>query len=344
MKVFLVLTIFALAAAVNPLEDDGRISGKNGWKIPQDDGSFLWMGIDVVLSLVAKLASQAVILGLPNDSPVYLYLYTRKNQYYAQQITADYDSISNSNFNAEHPTCFVIHGWRQSYESEMNGLIRDAWLSIRECNIFVADWPRARSDDYISSFVAVPSTGKELARIIDNLVNNHGMSLETTRVIGHSLGAHVAGYCGKNVSSGMIYEIVGLDPALPCFSYDKPNERLNENDAYYVKSIQTCGGKLGFEEPIGKDARYPNGGKEQPGCELDLTGRCSHERSCDYYAEAVQGNNFRSIRCNDYEDALNKNCSGPYSDDKMGVVNNYEFADAVFYVLVQSSPPYGDCS
>lgn len=54
---------------------------------------------------------------------------------------------------------------------------------------------------------------------------------------------------GKNLKSGKLRKITGLDPAGPFYSYDKPSERLNENDAHYVETIQTS--KLGFTKPIG---------------------------------------------------------------------------------------------
>ncbi|EDW45180.1 GM10147 [Drosophila sechellia] len=111
-------------------------------------------------------------------------------------------------------------------------------------------------------------------------------------VIGHSLGAHVAGYAGKQVGQKRVHTIVGLDPALPLFSYDKPDKRLSSKDAFYVKSIQTNGGVKGFVKPIGKATFYVSGGRKQPGCGVDLAGTCSHARSVLYYAEAVTENSF----------------------------------------------------
>ncbi|XP_053946613.1 phospholipase A1-like [Anastrepha ludens] len=343
MKVFLLLAIFALAASAAPLEDDdvARVSGENGWYVPQLDGSFVWMTTEEGENLLAELESQEDMEGRLSTSPVTYYLYTRTNQYSGKKITADSKSISSSNFNGDHPTRFVIHGWTQSYEAVMNKIIRDAWLSNGEYNIIIVDWGRARSVEYASSVVAVPGVGKKVAGMIDYLVKNHGMSLDETEVIGHSLGAQVAGFVGKNVGTGKIHVIVGLDPALPLYSYDKPNQRLNSDDASYVESIQTNGGKLGFLKPIGKGAFYPNGGEKQPGCGLDLTGSCSHGRSCIYYAEAIQDNNFLSMRCDDYEDAVKKSCGGQYSGIKMGAVYNYELVGGDYYVPVHSTAPFG---
>ncbi|XP_011188038.2 phospholipase A1-like [Zeugodacus cucurbitae] len=339
MKVLVILAIFALTVSATPVDNEVN---EHGWHVPQIDGSLVWMTVSEAENMLAKHEKMEEIVGRAWDlSPITYYLYTQSNHYDGQIITDDKDSISYSNFNANHPTRFIIHGWTQGYKSDMNIIIRDAWLSHGDYNIIVVDWARARSVEYVSSVSAVPGVGKKVASMIDYLVSNHGLNLDTLEVIGHSLGAQVAGYAAKNVGSGKIHAIIGLDPALPLFSYNKPNKRLNSNDAHYVESIQTCGGKLGFLKPIGKSAFYPNGGKKQPGCGSDLTGSCSHARSCIYYAEAVRENNFLSMRCGDYEDAIKNECGGQYSGVKMGGVYNYEFASGDYYVPVHSTAPYG---
>lgn len=41
-------------------------------------------------------------------------------------------------------------------------------------------------------------------------------------VVGHSLGAHIAGFAGKSVKKGKIGTIIGLDPGLLVrFEYEK---------------------------------------------------------------------------------------------------------------------------
>ncbi|XP_011213841.2 phospholipase A1 [Bactrocera dorsalis] len=342
MKTLHILAIVLLAAAISafPVEE-GRENGENGWYIPQVNESFVWMTIEEGENAVAKREKQDTLEGRLNLVPVNYYLYTEKNPTTPQKITVTAETVLNSNFNASNPTKFLIHGWLQSYKANMNKNIRDAWLSNGDYNIIVVDWARARSIDYVSSVAAVPKVGKKIADMIESLVENHGLSLSDTEVIGHSLGAQAAGFTGKNVASGKLHAIVGLDPALPLYSYNKPNKRLNSDDATYVESIQTDGGQLGFLKPIGKGAFYPNGGKKQPGCGLDLTGACSHARSCVYYAEAVKADNFPSMRCGDYQEAVKKSCGVSYSSVKMGAVTNAYMVAGDFYVPVRSTAPYG---
>lgn len=95
-------------------------------------------------------------------------------------------------------------------------------------------------------------------------------------MIGHSLGAHVAGFAGKEVirSTGKkIYWITGLDPAGPLFEIPLQNKmnRLSDLDAVYVEVVHSDGGILGFIRPLGHSDFFPNGGKFiQPNCNATL--------------------------------------------------------------------------
>ncbi|EDV92797.1 pancreatic triacylglycerol lipase [Drosophila grimshawi] len=339
MKTILLLAFCALAASAYALEESERVNGENGWYVPQQDGSFEWIDMDEAeewLDNQEMLESRAL-----STSPVKFYLFTQSNPKKGQKITATSKSIASSNFNPAHPTRFVIHGWTQNYKAGMNKDICAAWLSQGDYNVIIVDWARARSVDYASSVVAVPKVGKKVASMVNFLVSNSGMSLNDLYVIGHSLGAHVAGYTGKN-TNGQVHTIIGLDPALPLFNYNKPNKRLSSTDAWYVESIQTNGGGLGFLKPIGKGAFYPNGGKSQPGCPLDVTGACSHARSCTYYAEAVSQDNFGTMKCGDYEAAVAKECGSTYSSVRMGADTNAYMVEGDFYVPVNSKAPFGN--
>ncbi|XP_017006236.2 phospholipase A1-like [Drosophila takahashii] len=338
MQTFLILALFAAAVSALPLEESERVHGENGWYVPQEDGSSQWVDMDVAEQWM-EAQEQLESRGL-TTVPVKFYLYTSSNPTKGTKITATTNSIDNSNYNSWNPTRFVIHGWTQSYSASMNKEITSAWLSKGDYNVIVVDWARARSVDYATSVMAVSSTGKKVANMINFLKDNYGLNLNDLYVIGHSLGAHVAGYAGKN-TNGQVHTIVGLDPALPLFSWNKPNKRLNSGDAWYVESIQTNGGTLGFLKPIGKGAFYPNGGQSQPGCGWDLTGACSHGRSTTYYAEAVSEDNFGTVKCGDYEAAVNNQCGSTYSSVRMGADTNAYMVEGDYYVPVNSNAPFG---
>ncbi|XP_037821224.1 phospholipase A1-like [Lucilia sericata] len=338
MKLLWFLAFCAVAASAAVIPEDERVNGENGWFIPRVDGSFDWVDKDEAESYFEAMSNVDSLL---TTNPVNFYLYTKANPTEGQEITASKKSISASNFNAKNPTRITIHGWTSSKDDYVNSGIREAWLSHGDYNMIAIDWGRARSVDYATSVLAVPGVGKKIADLVNFLVKNYGLNLDTLEVIGHSLGAHVAGFTGKNIANGKAHAIIGLDPALPLYSYDKPDKRLSSTDAYYVESIQTNGGKLGFLKPIGKGAFYPNGGKSQPGCGVDLTGSCAHGRSVLYYVEAVQQDNFATVKCNNYEDAVAKSCGSTYSSVRMGAVTNAYMVAGDYYVPVKSTAPYG---
>lgn len=78
------------------------------------------------------------------------------------------------------------------------------------------------------------------------------MNLKDVTIIGHSLGAHIAGRAAKRLKSdGKIGVIIGLDPASVGFDFFETEKRLADFDAEYVQVIHTDGDKFGFSIPMG---------------------------------------------------------------------------------------------
>ncbi|GIY15581.1 pancreatic triacylglycerol lipase [Caerostris extrusa] len=66
--------------------------------------------------------------------------------------------------------------------------------------------------------------GIVLAEFIELLRDVYSIPLSSMHVIGHSLGAHVAGYAGQRLNK--LGRITGLDPAEPYFQYTLEEVRL----------------------------------------------------------------------------------------------------------------------
>uniref|UniRef100_A0A1L8EHW9 Putative phospholipase a1-like protein n=1 Tax=Haematobia irritans TaxID=7368 RepID=A0A1L8EHW9_HAEIR len=329
-----VLCIVSVTARASNVPEGDRVNGENGWYIPQTNGSLVWMDLEEAESYLNHAERLST-------NPVTFLLYTSANPNNGHKITASSKSIENSPFNPKNPTRITIHGWNAGRNDYVNWGIRKAFLSHGNHNIITVDWNRGRSVDYASSVLAISGVGKKVANLIDFLITKHGLQLRDVEIIGHSLGAHVAGFSGKYVKSGQVHAIIGLDPALPLYHYNKPSKRLSHTDAHYVETIQTNGGQLGFLKPIGKGSFYPNGGKSQPGCGIDLIGSCAHSRSIIYYVEAIERDNFASVECDSYNSAIAKNCGTTYSSVRMASSSNPFTAEGVFYVPVNKGSPYG---
>ncbi|XP_055844215.1 phospholipase A1 VesT1.02-like [Episyrphus balteatus] len=329
--------VFAL-----PIEESNKVS-ENGYFVPQLDWSLKWMSAEEVKKEERKGETKA--RNWFNDRPVDFHLYTRKNPKKSQKISpTDLKGLKKSNFNSDNPTRIIIHGWQNSYKSELNVVIREASLEVMDCNVISVDWSRMLNyltANYIGAKAQVPKVGVKVAKLIDFLVDEGNMSLDDLHVIGHSLGAHVSGVAGKNVGNGEVHTIIALDPAGPMYGDTKPSDRLTEDDARYVEVIHTNGGMLGYLEPIGNADFYANGGKSQPGCPFDLVGLCSHLRAFWYYAESIRENSFRSKKCPGFEYAISNECHDEIDEVRLGGANNYELASGEYLTPVNDVPPYG---
>lgn len=91
---------------------------------------------------------------------------------------------------------------------------------------------------------------RKLSDLIELLVAN-GMKLSDLVIVGHSLGAHIAGCTAKLMTSGRPAIIIALDPAGVGFDFFDTSKRLSYSDADYVQVIHTDGDKFGFSDPIG---------------------------------------------------------------------------------------------
>lgn len=127
--------------------------------------------------------------------------------------------------------------------------------------------------NYLTARDRVPEVADAVAKLIDFLVE-YGLSRTSDMIIaGHSLGGHIAGLTGKRTkgTSGWIDTIFALDPAGPLFYYDNVDDRFDAYDAVYTQGIRTNAGYLGFDEPLADVDFYPNFGRGQPSCGLDVS-------------------------------------------------------------------------
>lgn len=95
------------------------------------------------------------------------------------------------------------------------------------------------------------------------------MDLNESKIVGNSIGAHIAGLVGKMIYQTYeqrIARITGLDPAGPGFLHLPSKERLESSDATFVDVIHTNDMLCGFPKSIGDADFYIFGGKCQPQC------------------------------------------------------------------------------
>lgn len=84
------------------------------------------------------------------DADVFFMLFTQRNPTSGQRIGFDADAIRNSNFNSAVPTRFVIHGWNNDHQSDVNKYITEAFVQRGDFNI-VSGWSKTFANGFIDT-------------------------------------------------------------------------------------------------------------------------------------------------------------------------------------------------
>ncbi|KAH9523776.1 Pancreatic lipase- protein 2 [Bulinus truncatus] len=238
-------------------------------------------------------------------------LYTRQNPTVGD--TLDYGnrtSITSSRIASNQPIKILVHGFLQYGSMEFLVNMTRALLQNSPMNVIVVDWGSGAGFPYSRAVANARLVAAQTARLLRVIFQVTGSSPDSVHLIGHSLGAHVAGYVGTIIQD--ISRITGLDPAQPNFSGLQPVVRLDPSDASFVDVIHTDAVPYdtvkgyGIIEPVGHIDFYPNGGRDQPGCleessvfgfvrdvvsngitnaEVHLS--CSHERSAELFTASI---------------------------------------------------------
>ncbi|KAJ8714589.1 hypothetical protein PYW07_002814 [Mythimna separata] len=237
------------------------------------------------------------------------FLYTRRNPETSQPlIINDEASIKNSNFDARLPTVVVVHGWLSNQDTNLNPVIRDAYLGAYDVNVIVMDWRRLAISNYVTAARGVPAAGRGLGQFLAFLNSVTGVPFDRMHLVGFSLGAHLVGNAGRELG-GRVARVTALDPAGPLWNLN--SDRVNPNDGRYVEAIHTDGGYtvggLGIGSDVANADFYVNGGISQPGC---LTNICNHNNAWRYFAATVTYNHIVGSECSSSWQITWNNCNG----------------------------------
>lgn len=204
-------------------------------------------------------------------------------------------------------------------------IVTDIWRSLKTLLMIGLSIPilkAAANTRYMVVMVKkVLVTMVELGMTVTNRLDS-GPSFHC---IGHSLGAHICSFVGKNLARDpaayfSLQRISGLDPAGPLFADDLPypfnmkidsSARLDPSDADLVDVIHTDGKarfpwmivpQYGTMMKLGHIDFYPGNdgeyGWNQPGCwEVMDIGACSHSRAHDLYLSSMTHSCQASMRC-----------------------------------------------
>lgn len=167
---------------------------------------YLWQSgqnIDQIYSDILRTQEKLTIN--PSDIKIYFSSRTTNDKEVHIENPAE---VKQTDFSPEKETIFVIHGWINEHRAPMCELVKNAYLSAGDFNVFVVDWGRLAFEEYVHARYQVQPIGKVLAEFILGMVTNNLLSLNMITIVGHSLGAHIAGVTGKGFK-GEVKTIVG---------------------------------------------------------------------------------------------------------------------------------------
>ncbi|XP_026751482.1 pancreatic lipase-related protein 2-like [Galleria mellonella] len=274
----------------------------------------------------------------PENMGVRYFVFTRRNRKIPVLLLADdVDRIQNANIDPSGPFYIISHGFIEGGHKLWIENMANALLNLEgndAATVIVLDWRGGAQPPYGQAVANIRLVGVMTAHLIHNIYEILGLSsLDNFHYIGHSLGAHLGGYCGHALQKKFnlkLGRITGLDPAAPYFSKTVTLVRLDRSDAKYVDIIHSNAMPLylsgfGISEPIGHVDFYPNGGSTQPNCKSGKSQQsdgddmyrnvvgyvsCNHERSHAYFTESISPScPFLGIQCDSYESFLDGNCT-----------------------------------
>ncbi|XP_039966501.1 endothelial lipase [Bactrocera tryoni] len=259
----------------------------------------------------------------------------------------------------------IIHGFTSSRFHFSITPLRNAYLAKGKDNVLLADWSDAAALDYPTARKAIGQVARHFGKQLKDFLDKHEIATADVHIIGHSLGAHIAGNIG-DFFNGSLGRVTGLDPALPLFT-TLSTDSLHATAAQFVDVIHTDFPVFGDGTPRGDIDFYPNfGTAPQPGCaDMDVLliakqllfeqYSCSHNRAVFLYAESIgQPKSFPAISCtlNGIKMLNTNNCRKKVKtaalkgemDDSEVVFMGEEVsrsASGFYYLPTNDAPPYG---
>ncbi|XP_065216918.1 phospholipase A1-like isoform X2 [Planococcus citri] len=236
---------------------------------------------------------------LPKELKIFLLIYTRKlNVPIKLNLPVQNASLVREIISNEKQLVLIIHGFITDSEVQWTKDLTQAYLKQRDATVGVVDWSSgSKTIAYFRAINKIPKVAAQLISFIEYLVKKFHFKPQNIHIIGHSLGAHIAGNVGRGVP--FMHRVTGLDPA-SLFSDDPLEAQLRKTDAEYVDVIHT-NTILGSSELFGSVDFYLNNCKPwpvgiQPACNATmmqniyykiLYNDCSHHIAIYYFIESI---------------------------------------------------------
>ncbi|XP_063698113.1 pancreatic lipase-related protein 3-like [Culicoides brevitarsis] len=236
---------------------------------------------------------------------------------------------------------FLIHG-----NEPLPHELKHDYSTHVDANVCEIIW--ARVEDVMPSKTRktrAAASSEFIAYFITKLHEKHQVDYGRITMVGHGIGAQIAGVVGNRIGGGRdkkgIGEIYALNP-YGRREIDKQqhiDERLSLDDANYVQVIQTTNGE--YLQDFAHQVFHPNLGKApQLPCiyKDDATDECADKMAIEYFRYSLDKNNvFMGQQCLDSYFYLRRECFK--KQDRMGIYAKKK-VNGHFFFETFGAPPY----
>ncbi|XP_022919475.1 phospholipase A1-like [Onthophagus taurus] len=228
-------------------------------------------------------------------------------------------------------TKFLIHGYLDKGNGEdffFYGPLTRKYLASNNTNVICVDWSFYSRRLYPDSVLWLRSVANLTANLIMEL-NKKGIPFSDVHLLGHSLGAHMAGFIGKYIQQEnmgtKIYRITGLDPAGPLFHRRPTTDKLYKTDAENVDTVIADIRLFGMNQRLGQVNIYANcGGRLKDEA-------INHLLAPYYYGYGILKDDLIAKRCNCVLDRIVSSTCKPEPTNILG--QNVNFKKQGTYVI-----------
>jgi pimeloyl-ACP methyl ester carboxylesterase len=264
------------------------------------------------------------------------FLYTRNNPNEAKQI----DKSDLGPLDLSKPIKVIIHGFNDEAKNKWVSNMAGELLKSDDMNVIAVDWSGGNRFPYEQAVANTVIAAAATRQLLETMINK-GVQPQKIHLIGHSLGAHISSYVGRELPN--LGRISGLDPAGPSFYNSETPDRLDPSDALFVDVIHTDGAPrmisgFGYLNTLGHVDFYPNGGSAQPTCASNTgdvllqsfwdlvstlnietsvnTVACNHMSAILYYTDSINtASPAYAYPCSDYKSFTEGLCTSCGSND-----------------------------
>lgn len=288
----------------------------------------------------------------PSTINTKFHVYTQHNRWLPKYLDLNQPhEVKFSGIDRDGTIYVIAHGYIDSGDHQWIKNMMNALLDndkTRKASVIVVDWGKGSSPPYIQAVANIRLVGAMTAHVLHMIKEQLNIrDFHNVHMFGHSLGAHLSGYTGDALQRSFGFKlgrITAMDPAEPLFTDMDPIVRLDKNDARFVDVVHTdtvpiTRGGLGMPSPIGHVDFYPNGGKDNPGCDRPVEHyieqeagsffwgvqtffSCNHIRSHQFVTEAILSKQTqKAVICNSYEEFKEGRCFSCAGRDSGHCVN-----------------------